>query len=137
VVQPQQPQEHLQPQHLAPPPPQDPRGALVRPYAVTRGRTEPRQDIPVEGVLTTSRAGREEARFAGYEKNRIAIMCQDRPLSVAEIAAYTRLPLGVARVLIADMVGDGLLNLRNAAPAKGYQERMNLLERVLSGLRKL
>jgi hypothetical protein len=136
VVHSQQPQE--QPQHQAPPtPPQDPRGALVRPYAVTRGRTEPRQDIPVEGVLTTSRAGHEEARFAGYEKNRIAIMCQGRPLSVAEIAAYTRLPLGVARVLIADMVGDGLLNLRNAAPAKGYQERMNLLERVLSGLRKL
>jgi hypothetical protein len=35
------------------------------------------------------------------------------------------------------MVADGLLKLRNAAPAKGYQERMNLLERVLSGLRKL
>jgi hypothetical protein len=124
----QPPQEQLQPQ--------DPRGALVRPYAVTRGRTEPRQDIPVESVLTTSRAGYQEARFAGHDKNRIAVMCQ-RPLSLAEIAAYTRLPLGVARVLVADMVGDGLLNLRNAAPATGYQERMNLLERVLSGLRKL
>lgn len=117
--------------------PQDPRGALVRPYAVTRGRTEPSRDIPVEGVLTTSGAGREEARFAGHDKNRIANMCDGRPLSLAEIAAYTRLPLGVTRVLVADMVADGLLNLRNAAPVTGYQERMNLLERVLSGLRKL
>ena len=117
--------------------PQDPRGALVRPYAVTRGRTEPSRDIPVEGVLTTSKAGKEEGRFAGHDKHRITTMCDDRPLSLAEIAAYARLPLGVTRVLIADMLADGLLNLRNAAPAKGYQERMNLLERVLSGLRKL
>lgn len=118
-------------------PPPEPRGALVRPYAVTRGRTEPRRHIPLEGVLTTSRTGREEGRFAGHDKKRIAAMCESRPLSLAEIAAYLRMPLGVARVLVADMVADGLLNLRNAAPAKGYQERMNLLERVLSGLRNL
>lgn len=117
--------------------PQDPRGALVRPYAVTRGRTQPRQNIPLEGALTTSHSGREEARFAGHDKHRIANMCDGNPLSVAEIAAYARLPLGVTRVLVADMVADGLLNLRYAAPATGYQERMNLLERVLSGLRKL
>ena len=37
--------------------PNDPRGALVRPYAVTRGRTEPRRDIPIEAVLVASQAG--------------------------------------------------------------------------------
>jgi hypothetical protein len=56
---------------------------------------------------------------------------------LAEIAAYSRLPLGVARVLVADMVDDGLLSLHSAAPRKGFTERMDLLERVLSGLRKL
>ena len=117
--------------------PDDPRGALVRPYAVTRGRTEPREHIPIEAVLVTTTSGRQEARFAGHDKNRIALMCDDRPLSLAEIAAHTRLPLGVARVLVADMIADGLVRVRTAAPAKGYQERMELLERVLSGLRKL
>ena len=53
------------------------------------------------------------------------------------IAAYSRLPLGVARVLVADMVTDGLLMLHSAAPKEGFMERMDLLERVLSGLRKL
>ena len=90
--------------------PQDPRGNLVRPYAVTRGRTEPRRDIPIEAVLVAT---------------------------LAELAALTRLPLGVARVLVADMVADGLLSLHSAAPKKGFTERMDLLERVLSGLRKL
>ena len=117
--------------------PNDPRGALVRPYAVTRGRTEPRRDIPVEAVLVASSSAVAEARFAGHDKHRIAALCEPRAQSLAEIAARSRLPLGVARVLVADMVADGLLSLHSAAPKQGFSERMDLLERVLSGLRKL
>lgn len=120
-------------------PRQDPRGALVRPYAVTRGRTEPLQHIALEAVLVASAAAVTESRFAGHDKHRIATICDNRAQSLAEIAAYTRLPLGVARVLVADMVADGLLALHSTAPTEteGYEERMELLERVLSGLRRL
>jgi Protein of unknown function (DUF742) len=120
-----------------PQPPSDPRGNLVRPYAVTRGRTEPQRDIPIEAVLVASQSAVQEARFAGHDKYRIAVLCEPRAQSLAEIAAYSRLPLGVARVLVADMVTDGLLSLHSAAPKEGFSERMDLLERVLSGLRKL
>jgi hypothetical protein len=109
----------------------------VRPYAVTGGRTEPRRDIALEAVLLTSPSGRQEARFFGHDKQRIAGMCDSRALSLAEIAAYTRLPLGVTRVLVADMVADGLLDLHEPVMTEGYQDRMELLERVLSGLRRL
>jgi hypothetical protein len=115
----------------------DPRGALVRPYAVTRGRTEPRRDIALEAVLTATAAAVNESRFAGYDKHRIATICAQRAASLAEIAAYTRMPLGVTRVLVADMVADSLLTLHSATPAEGFEERMELLERVLSGLRRL
>ncbi|HEU4347167.1 MAG TPA: DUF742 domain-containing protein [Actinoplanes sp.] len=117
--------------------PHDPRGALVRPYAVTRGRTEPQRDIPIEAVLVASQAAVQEARFAGHDKYRIALLCEPRAQSLAEIAAHCRLPLGVTRVLVADMVTDQLLSLHSAAPRHGFTERMDLLERVLSGLRKL
>ena len=116
---------------------QDPRGHLVRPYAVTRGRTEPQRDIPIEAVLVASQAALQEARFAGHDKYRIAVLCEQKPQSLAELAALTRLPLGVSRVLVADMVTDALLSLHSAAPKEGFSERMDLLERVLSGLRKL
>ncbi|MEV4535950.1 DUF742 domain-containing protein [Asanoa sp. NPDC049518] len=119
------------------PPHGDPRGALVRPYAVTRGRTEPSRHIALEAVLTASAHAVTEARFAGHDKYRIAQICQATPQSLAEIAAYTRLPLGVARVIVADMVGERLLTLHSAAPAQRFEERMELLERVLSGLRRL
>lgn len=115
----------------------DPRGALVRPYAVTRGRTEPLQDIALEAVLSSTPTQVAESRFAGHDKYRIASVCEGRAQSLAEIAAYTRMPLGVTRVLVADLVAEGLLTLHTAAPAEGFEERMNLLGRVLSGLREL
>ena len=117
--------------------PLDPRGNLVRPYAVTRGRTEPIRDIPIEAVLLASAAAVQESRFAGHDKYRIAVLCEPNALSLAELAALTRLPLGVTRVLVADMVADGLLELHSAAPRTGFTERMDLLGRVLGGLRKL
>src|SRR5262245_17521491 len=115
----------------------DPRGELVRPYAVTLGRTEPRRYIALEAMLLTTHVGRQEARFAGHDKHRIAGLCDERALSLVEIGAYMRLPLGVTRVLVADMVADGLLNLHEPVANAGYDDRMRLLERVLSGLRKL
>ena len=100
----------------------DPRGALVRPYAVTRGRTEPRQDIALEAVLTASpRPQVAESRFAGHDKYRIATVCEGRAQSLAEIAAYTRLPLGVARVLVADMVAESLLTLHSCCSRRGVR----------------
>ncbi len=119
------------------PPSGDPRGALVRPYAVTRGRTEPSRHIALEAVLSASERAVAEARFAGHDKYRIAQICQSAAQSLAEIAAYTRLPLGVARVIVADMVTEGLLTLHSTAPTQRYEERMEILERVLSGLRRL
>ncbi|MEU4644863.1 DUF742 domain-containing protein [Micromonospora sp. NPDC023814] len=115
----------------------DPRGALVRPYAVTRGRTEAQLDIALEAVLSATPTQAAESRFAGHDKHRIATVCEGRAQSLAEIAAYTRMPLGVTRVLVADMVAESLLTLHTAAPAEGFEERMEILGRVLSGLRRL
>lgn len=118
-------------------PRQDPRGNLIRPYAVTRGRTEPVRDIAIEAVLVTSPRGRQEAAFVGRDKQQIAELCESVPMSLAEISSHLRVPLGVARVLVADMASEGLLTLHSPGGGEGYEERMELLERVLSGLRKL
>jgi hypothetical protein len=115
----------------------EPRGRLIRPYAVTGGRTEPSRDIAIEAVLTTTPRGRAEAPQVGGHKYRIAGMCDGRALSLAEIASYTRVPLGVARVLVADMTDEGLLYLHETDPLDGRGDWMNLLDDVLRGLRDL
>jgi Protein of unknown function (DUF742). len=55
---------------------------------------------------------------------------------VAEISALLRVPPGVARVLTADLADEGLVRL-DAPRLDEEQPALNLLERVLSGLRRL
>src|SRR4051794_15939324 len=90
----------------------EPTGALVRPYAVTHGRTRPRLEIALEALVETTNRGRS-ANASGASRNEhhyIATMCDGGRLqSLAEIAAQMQLPLGVARVIIADMAADGLV----------------------------
>jgi hypothetical protein len=115
----------------------DARGRLVRPYIVTCGRTEPVTTIALEAILTTTPRGKREASFAGRDKHRIAHLCAAKALSLAEIASYTQVPLGVARVLVADMATEGLLALHGSDPPQDYGQWIGLLEEVLHGLREL
>ncbi len=91
----------------------EPTGALVRPYAVTRGRTRPKLDIAIEALVETTVRGRAaNARPGGgngQEQQYISTLCDGRVQSLAEIAARMQLPLGVARVIVADMAADGLV----------------------------
>jgi Protein of unknown function (DUF742) len=122
----------------------EPTGALVRPYAVTRGRTRPRLDIALEALVETTvrgrtTAGRDGATGGhGREQQYIATLCDGRLQSLAEVAARMQLPLGVARVLIADMAAEGLVAVYEPTSFDGNDAvGTELLERVLSGLRRL
>ncbi|BCB80005.1 hypothetical protein GCM10022251_08150 [Phytohabitans flavus] len=120
----------------------EPTGALVRPYAVTRGRTRPKLEIALEALVETTVRGRSAGATKGgqgREHQYIAALCDGRLQSLAEIAARMQLPLGVARVLIADMAADGLLAVYEPTSLDDTNDAVGteLLERVLSGLRRL
>jgi hypothetical protein len=118
----------------------EPTGALVRPYAVTRGRTRPKLEIAIEALVETTPRGRSSSSRpgGGQEQQYIATLCDGRLQSLAEIAARMQLPLGVARVIIADMASDGLVELYEPTSFEDNDAvGTELLERVLSGLRRL
>lgn len=110
-------------------------GPLVRPYAVTGGRTQPRTQLQVEAMVAASHYEPHDLSLLSPECQAILGFCRDWR-SVAEISAVLRLPLGVARILIADMAVDGLVRVHQTNHAEG-RPNVNLLERVLSGLRQL
>ncbi|MGP3972553.1 DUF742 domain-containing protein [Streptomyces sp. 8N114] len=118
-----------------PPPPQQP---LVRPYAMTGGRTRPRYQLAIEALVHTTA---ETSQLQGQlpEHQRICRLCYEIK-SVAEISALLTIPLGVARILVADLAEAGLVAIHqpggDETTADG-QPDVTLLERVLSGLRKL
>jgi hypothetical protein len=109
--------------------------SLVRPYAVTRGRTRPKTQLPLEALISTTATARSEFGTLTPECQAISDLCQEWR-SVAEISALCRIPLGVARVLVADMAEQGLVQIRSSLNTDS-RPNVNLLERVLSGLRKL
>ncbi|MGH3936022.1 MAG: DUF742 domain-containing protein [Pseudonocardiaceae bacterium] len=108
----------------------------VRPYTWTGGRTVPALDLAVETLVSTSEHGRDVAALASVEHRAVAELCRD-PRSVAEVAALLSLPLGVARVVLGDMADIGLVRVHRTANVSGDTPEVALMERVLSGLRRL
>ncbi|WP_461001236.1 DUF742 domain-containing protein [Streptomonospora sediminis] len=109
--------------------------SLVRPYAVTKGRTKPKSQLPLETLISSTDTARAESGTLTPECQAISDLCREWR-SVAEVSALLRIPLGVARVLVADMSEQGLLQIRSSNNTDS-RPNANLLERVLSGLRKL
>jgi Protein of unknown function (DUF742) len=108
-------------------------GALLRPYAITKGRTRRDDDLEIEALVVTTWLG-ESAHTQLLEHRSISLLCR-QPQSIAEVSAQLRLPLGVVRVLVRDMADQHLV----AVHRPGHTDRPDivLLERVLHGLRRI
>jgi Protein of unknown function (DUF742) len=114
----------------------DETGSLVRPYTKTGGRTRSDYDLAIEALVSTSERGKAPDAAVRPEHRSICGLCLDTR-SVAEVAAHLRLPLGVARVLIGDMAGMGLVLIHQSGMVVGDRPSIEFMERVLSGLRRL
>lgn len=113
----------------------DDAGPLVRPYAVSRGRTRP----PAPGldlitlILTVEPAARAERLTP--ECAEILLLCRS-PLSIAEISAALALPVAVVKILVSDLLDENLVVSRSSTWRSDIPDR-ELLEAVLHGLRRL
>ncbi|WP_344446911.1 DUF742 domain-containing protein, partial [Kitasatospora nipponensis] len=87
---------------------QEDSGPLIRPFAMTGGRTRPRYELALEALVSASV---DPARLATLlpEHQRICSLCATEVKSVAEVSALLGLPLGVARILVADLAEAGLV----------------------------
>jgi Protein of unknown function (DUF742) len=115
----------------------DDQPSLVRPYTLTAGRTDSRVSLPLEAPIEAVLSD-TPPRWPGNDvRAQICAMCGGSP-SVAEIAARLSLPVGVARVLIGDLVSSGHLRVRaTLSDQSSADERRELIGRTLRGLRAL
>jgi hypothetical protein len=107
-------------------------GPLVRPYAMTGGRTRTGQtELDMITLVVASR--RRHARPGAMEPEYLNILslCQN-PTSVAEISANLNLPLGVVKVLLGDLIDQELVHFRTALTPDN-----EVLQAVLNGIRRL
>lgn len=115
----------------------DRRPARVRPYSLTGGRTRFTQVLNVETFVATldTKASVPRKPDRMPEMPAIVEVCR-RMRTIAEIAALLKLPLGVVRVLVSDLADQGRIRVYGTGHGTGRPDRA-LLERVLSGLRRL
>jgi Protein of unknown function (DUF742) len=106
----------------------------VRPYLITGGRTPSGHRIDVETLIETSLCGRDGIDQLRFEERAIAVGCFEAT-SLAEIAARVRVPLGVARVLVADLAERGLVCVHEA-PTQVHND-ISLIQRLIHGVREL
>ena len=110
-------------------------GPLVRPYAMTSGRTRPANNRL--DVATQVAVARSEFDPVGLGPEHMAILelCE-QPLSVAELAAYVDVPLVVIKILLSDLIERGDVIVRPPMHALEAPAR-ELLQAVLDGIRAL
>ncbi|MGC9536028.1 DUF742 domain-containing protein [Streptomyces sp. UG1] len=116
-------------------------GPLVRPYAMTGGRTKPGPsgvhfDLIALVTLATTARGTDDDTALGPEHRTLIELCLPETQSVAELAAGADLPVGVVRVLLGDLLELGCVTVsRPVPPAQLPDER--ILREVIEGLRAL
>jgi hypothetical protein len=111
-------------------------GPVVRPYALTKGRTLPAGGVSfglIDVVVATSERQPEYLRL-DPEHRRILSLCR-RPTPVVDLTSEIDLPLGVVRVLLGDLASEGMVRVLATQKQPVTDER--LLRMVLDGLESL
>ena len=118
-------------------------GLRVRPYAITGGRTRAATEVPIEAIVYRTPKGEKAVASMSMERRQILDLLSS-PQSAAEISGRLRLPLGVARVVVGDLVDEGCLAVfgphitDNCVPTReAIEERFKVPALSVTGKRRL
>ena len=120
---------------MTPPPEPDDEGyrpRLIRCYTLTAGRTAAKVELAMEATLRLQAGA--DAPVLSPSAAQVLEVCDRR--SVAEVSALTKMPIGVTRVLLGDLIEQGLVRIQATInDSTSTDERLELIERTLRGLR--
>lgn len=115
-------------------------GPVVRPYAVTGGRTEPADGEVLDLLTVVVASGHQTERDQDLlrrspEHRKLIGLCK-RPTTLVDLAAEISLPLGVVRVLLADLIVDEVVKVVRKRSQHDLPSN-DVLKEILNGLRAL
>jgi hypothetical protein len=104
---------------------------FVRPFVITGGRTRATDaSLKIETMVQAVSRPRDDLN---YEKARIVDLCYE-PISIAEIAAELGMPLGVAMVVVGDLVDENCLE---SSCSDSVEIELSALTRMIERVRAL
>jgi hypothetical protein len=102
-------------------------------YTLTGGRSRSAPGNPFDLVTLVVA---ESGPVPGMQSEHAAILrLTERPTAVVEVAAVLRLPVGITKILLADLLAAGRVSARH--PRRTAVTDPDILEQVLVGLRNL
>src|SRR3954462_1026363 len=111
------------------PAPETDEDPIVRPFMLTGGRTLPLRDgLRIETQLHAAPAALSAP--LRFESRRIVVLCQ-APKSLADLAVALRAPLGVVRVIAADLITQDFLRVEEQLD----ELPISLIERIRDRVR--
>ncbi|MFF7484739.1 DUF742 domain-containing protein [Streptomyces luteogriseus] len=115
----------------------DAAGRLVRPFALTGGRTRPsRADFTLISTVTAVDPPPVTVARCQPEHSRILRLCAE-PVAVAELAARLDLPVSVVVILLCDLLEAGRITVRPPRLVSRTTPDLDLLQKVRDGLGRL
>lgn len=118
----------------------DEAGPVVRPYAMTRGRTShaAQHRLDLIAVVVTEPHVDDPGTDPNLSPEHVDIveLCREVPQSVAELASGLDLPIGVVRVLVGDLTDAELVHVTRPVPPAELPDE-SILRDVINGLRAL
>ncbi len=108
----------------------------LRAYALTQGRTHFDSDLPLDAMVTVGEIVLPDHMTP--EQTRIVEACYGSPQSLVDLSAALDMPLGVVRVLLADLIGGGAVDVSSHDDRSvPLHHDLALLEEVLDGIESL
>lgn len=116
-------------------------GRLIRPYTITGGRTgRELPPIALEALIKATPLGVRTKHQFRWEAARIIDLARV-DVALVELAARLDVPIGVTRVIVADLSSKGAVAISEAGGSVGADmggdEYASLLKKVLDGIKSL
>ncbi|MEO3746316.1 DUF742 domain-containing protein [Plantactinospora sp. B5E13] len=111
-------------------------GPVVRPYTVTGGRVEPASGRFDLMAFVVADPPSDDGTQPPQPEQRAIIAMAQQPVAVADLAADLDLPVGVVRVLLGDMLTNGLISMYEPPASRQFPDD-DILKAVVNGLRAL
>ncbi len=111
-------------------------GPVVRPYALTGGRTRPRgESFDLLAVARSAVDAKAIDRMMLEPEQAYVLRLCRKPTSVADLASDLDLPLGVVRIMLSDLRERGLITI--GKPVSTGLTDPRVLKEVADALRRL
>ena len=109
----------------------------TRPFVVTQGQTTTQASVRLETLVEAT----DPQLPARFERKELRDMAADTPISVAELSAHLKLPIGTTMTLVSQMIDEGLLSAHATVTTSdeptSTAQNIDIMTRIINRVRDL